>query len=263
MVPVWPSLNHHPPPRLPCAETYRRDLARIHDEGFRRYTDQAVTGALAAVADTIAPGGRVVELGCGAGRLLRALLDAGYEATGVDASAELLALAATRVPADRLTESSWVDVDVPSCDSVLAFGEVLGYLTDPRAGRPALRALFSRVAGALRPGGLLMFDLAGPGRSATVGRRFWEGDGWLMTNDTWLDGPRTLVRTMSSFTLEAGGANWRRDDEEHRLGLLSVGEITDDLRAAGLVDVASLDRLPGTDVELPPGLGLFSARAPA
>ena len=44
-------------------------------------------------------GGRVLEVGCGSGRDLQALVEAGFDAEGVDACAALLAEAGSRFPA--------------------------------------------------------------------------------------------------------------------------------------------------------------------
>src|SRR5690242_10389507 len=44
------------------------------------------------------PGMRVLDLGCGSGRDLNALLEAGYSAVGIDASAEMVRQAERRFP---------------------------------------------------------------------------------------------------------------------------------------------------------------------
>ena len=59
------------------------------------------TGSTAAryFAQSFLPGSRVLDIGCGTGRDLSALLAAGYDASGVDACPEMLAAAAQRYPA--------------------------------------------------------------------------------------------------------------------------------------------------------------------
>jgi 2-polyprenyl-3-methyl-5-hydroxy-6-metoxy-1,4-benzoquinol methylase len=51
------------------------------------------------------PGSRVLDVGCGSGRDLQALLDAGYDARGIDATQEMLREAKNNYPtlATRLT----------------------------------------------------------------------------------------------------------------------------------------------------------------
>lgn len=51
-----------------------------------------------------AAGDPVLELGCGTGRIVREIAAAGYRVTGVDASAEMLAIARDMVTADQVDE---------------------------------------------------------------------------------------------------------------------------------------------------------------
>jgi 2-polyprenyl-3-methyl-5-hydroxy-6-metoxy-1,4-benzoquinol methylase len=54
------------------------------------------------------PGSRILDIGCGSGRDLQALLDAGYDATGIDATQEMLRQAKANYPtlATRLTRDT-------------------------------------------------------------------------------------------------------------------------------------------------------------
>jgi hypothetical protein len=70
------------------------------------------------------------------------------------------------VPEARVERASAYDASVPAgCVAVLAIGEVLSYLADPRAGMEALERLTERVHRSLAPGGMLLFDLIAPGRN--------------------------------------------------------------------------------------------------
>jgi SAM-dependent methyltransferase len=72
----------------------------------------------------VSRGARILDLGCGSGRDLNNLIDAGYDAFGVDASAEMLSQARRRFPqlSDRLTLDQLPQLaSVPdqSCDAIL------------------------------------------------------------------------------------------------------------------------------------------------
>ena len=68
---------------------------------------------------------------------------------------------------------------LPPGSRVIAVGEVLGYLGGDATSDGLLGPVVERAAAMLRPGGLLMFDLAAPGRAAGSVQRGWtEGPGW-------------------------------------------------------------------------------------
>lgn len=55
-------------------------------------------------------------------------------------------------------------------------GECFNYSFDPRNNRAQLRRLFRRIYEALRPGGVLVFDIVQQGRVPGGSRRnWWEG----------------------------------------------------------------------------------------
>src|SRR5690606_18818195 len=112
-----------------------------------------------------------------------------------------------------------------------------------------------RVRRALFPGGLLLFDLAGPGRAGPDGSSGWtEGDGWAVGYRA-REQAGVLVREIATFTREEDG-RWRRSDETHRLRLHEPADVLERLRRAGF----SAHTLRGyDDVELPPGWTAFAA----
>jgi SAM-dependent methyltransferase len=206
---------------------YDDDLAYIHDQG---YTDIAEAAA-ASVLELLAPRASVVELGCGSGVTARQLTDAGHEVLGVDQSPALVALARRRAPRADFRVGSFVSEPIPECDAVLAIGEVFNYLFDERNTRAALPSLFARIHTALRPRGLLVFDLAAPGLVPAGRSRTWTaGPNWAVLAENHEDG-ELLTRRITSF--RERGAGYRRSDEVHRQRLYRPGEILALLRAAG------------------------------
>jgi len=237
---------------------YGRDLAHVHDDG---YGDVAAAGAatlLEALRDAGIDGGLVVELGAGSGVAARAFAEAGFDVLGVELSEDFVALARERAPSARFVQGSLWDAELPECAAVASFGECLSYATDPRAGRAGLARLFERARAALRPGGLLIFDVMTPSGARDVGWR--EGPGWIVcfaaTEDT---ERRTLERRIVVF--REAGDGYRRTDEVHRVVLYEPEEVGADLTAAGF----EVRRLDGYGPGLPfrAGVAGFLARKAA
>ena len=76
------------------SESHYRDAAYYDQAYRRRREDRAWYVALAK--ERLRPGGRVLELGCGTGRISVALAEAGFSVVGVDAMAPMLKQAEAR-----------------------------------------------------------------------------------------------------------------------------------------------------------------------
>jgi SAM-dependent methyltransferase len=219
-------------------DAYGEDLAYVHDAGHGDAARAAAPELLRRLREAGFAGGTVVDLGCGSGIWAADLLAAGYDVVGVDQSAELLAIARRRAPAAELVRASLWEVDLPPCVAVTAISEVLSYAFDPRAERPA--PLFERVHAALARGGLLLFDVLGPGVVGTQPRRLWrDGDDWVVLSEATEDaGARLLTRRIVVFRRD--GAAWRRNDEVHVQHLHDPDALLAAVRAAGF-DAQRLD----------------------
>ena len=230
--------------------SYGEDLAYIHDTGHGEFARRAAPAVLKLLRDARIDDGLVVELGCGSGILARALTRAGYDVLGVDQSAHMLRIARRRAPRARFRRASLFDVTLPPCAAVTAIGECFNYLFDKTNTLRALSRLFRRIRGALQPGGLLIFDVATPGRGGGAGTRQKNvhGRDWAILLETEEDARRrTLRRRIVSF--RKLGQLYRRCEEVHRLRLYRPDQITAELRRAGF-DVRVLRgygpaRLPG------------------
>jgi SAM-dependent methyltransferase len=102
----------------------------------------------------------IVDLGCGTGLLTREMAGRGYTMTGIDPSAEMLAVARRGQHADRV---EWIHGDtaaVPArhADLALMSGHVAQFFVTDDAWADALTALHA----ALRPGGTLAFESRNP-----------------------------------------------------------------------------------------------------
>lgn len=213
---------------------YGSDLAYIHDAGFLALAEQATPLVVTLLRERGIAGGEIVELGSGSGATAAALAEAGHDVLGIDASRAMVELARSRAPGARFRLGSWTDAEIPRCDAVLAIGEVLGYTGAAKGTKAELRSLFGRVAAALRPGGLFVFDLATPGRvPGGEHSAFRVGPDWAIFYGASEDarGAR-LVRRITTFRRIGGGATYRRSEEVHRLRLWYPDDVKTMLREA-------------------------------
>ncbi|GGB16360.1 SAM-dependent methyltransferase [Flexivirga endophytica] len=139
-----------------------------------------ITGE-ARLADTLLPrSGRVLDAGCGMGRIAAALEEAGHDAYGVDLDAELLAQAGKTYPALPVAQVRLEDVspdslaaqEFPSAyDLIVCVGNVMTFLAEDSE-RPVLAALRTVVT----PEGRLLVGFHQGGGS---GRRNYPADEFI------------------------------------------------------------------------------------
>jgi SAM-dependent methyltransferase len=174
-------------------EAYAARIAAIAATGKDMHGEARFCQAL------VAPGARILDAGCGTGRVATRLSELGFDTAGTDVDASMLAVA-QRVPGVRwhLDDLATLDLSAlePPFDLVVAAGNVFPFLapgTGPR--------VLARLAAHLVPGGLLVsgfgLDRAHlPGPAAIVdladydawcaaaglypaGRHAtWDGDAW-------------------------------------------------------------------------------------
>ncbi|MBJ7458710.1 MAG: methyltransferase domain-containing protein [Thermoleophilaceae bacterium] len=214
---------------------YRAALAQIHDDGFGFIATGAAKVLLAGLKLNGLREGLVVELACGGGISSRMIVDGGFDVLGYDMSPDMIELARERVPEGRFEVTSLYDAELPGCVAVTGIGEAFNYRFDERAGFDSMCAVFDRVHAALVPGGILLFDVAQPGRAMPrLERTTWEGAGWVVTSET-IEAPGTnmLERRITSTRAE------EVDVEIHRLALYEHEAVFEALRATGF-DPATL-----------------------
>jgi SAM-dependent methyltransferase len=109
-------------------------------------------GEAALVARLVPPGSRVLDAGCGTGRVAVRLHELGYAVVGVDFDEAMVAVARERAPDLAWHVADLAALDLGSMfDLVVAAGNVV-----PLAGAAALPALTGRLVRHLRPGGLVV-----------------------------------------------------------------------------------------------------------
>ena len=183
-----------------------------------------------------------------------ALQRAGYKAVGIDRSAAMVRLARHAAPGARLIQGSVWTTPLPQCSAVTALGEVVSYLP---AGSPT--ALFRRIARALEPGGMLVFDAVVTDGGPPMSYRLWnaapDGSWYVLVNVAESVARRRLRRDITTFRRERG--IWRRLVERHELRVSETREIVAALRSAGFS--VRVGRAYGRQ-RLPPRRAAFFAR---
>lgn len=239
---------------------YGDDLAYIHDAGFTALAQLAADRLLEEVHRDDSERGLVVEVGCGPGVTAARLLAAGFDVVGIDSSPSMLALARKRAPRATFVEGSFISAEIPPCDAVIAVNEVFNDLSDSANTPKALERVFARVFKALWPGGVFLFDMAGPGRIPGDGtaRSQWVGGDWGLLVDA-VENAKRGILTRTITTLRKTPKGIVQTEEVHRQRLVAAAKVLEMLRKAGF-RARSLQGYDGN--RFAPGHSVFLARRP-
>jgi SAM-dependent methyltransferase len=178
--------------------------------------------------------GLVVDLGCGSGILSQAIVDAGYDVLGIDLSPAVIERARARVPGGTFRVESLLTAELPPCIAVAAVGECFNYRFDGRQSPVALTDRFRQIHRVLKRDGVLLFDVAEPGRVPRGGpyRVFVETPDWAVLVVAEEDRSRRML-TRRITTFRRVDTLFRRDQETHELRLIPRAELTEGLRKIG------------------------------
>jgi SAM-dependent methyltransferase len=144
-----------------------RELARLYDLEYRSYTEDIdfyTQYALLLDPERRLP---VMELGCGTGRVLLALTEAGFQVIGVDQSPGMLALLREKAESSNLLERITLEeTDMASLSAEAPGGvnmafcalNTFAYLPSTEEQLAMLRGVRARLV----PGGILILDLTPP-----------------------------------------------------------------------------------------------------
>jgi SAM-dependent methyltransferase len=152
--------------------------------------------------------GPILELGCGTGRLLLPLARAGFNVTGVDKSAAMLARARKRLAAEadvvrarvNLIEAGMSDLELAGEDDRYGLA-IIPFNTFMEMDPEQMRGALARIGRYLQPEGRLFIDVANPVAVAQT-----PNDGMLTLEDTVVD-PETgdLVLRLARNWLDDAG----------------------------------------------------------
>lgn len=144
--------------------SYGDGFADVYDEWYADVTDVAAT--VARMVDLAGPGGRVLELGVGTGRLAVPMASAGLQVVGIDSSEAMLARLAAADPGRRVDSrrGDMVDdlPDGPFDVALVAYNTIFNLLD-----ASLQRRCFAEVAVRLGPGGAFVVEAHVPGDDST------------------------------------------------------------------------------------------------
>jgi ubiquinone/menaquinone biosynthesis C-methylase UbiE len=152
--------------------SYQRFAEAYDWAGSLDFSQQAFRRILALCRERGLRPGRHLDLGCGTGTLAILMAQAGWEVIGVDLSEAMLAQAKQKAQeagqAVALVQQDMRDLRIsqPVC-LVTSFYDTLNHLLFAED----MESTFRRVAGALLPGGLFVFDV----NTEATFRRVWGG----------------------------------------------------------------------------------------
>ena len=182
----------------------------------------------------------ILDVCCGTGYLAALLTARGYRVIGLDTSREMLAYARANAPAAEFVLGDAASFRLPGArDAAVSTFDSLNHLLEPAA----LEAAFGNIAAALRPGGLLAFDmLLEEAYQTRWGESFAlvRDDHLLTITGATFDSHTRIARiTVTMFRLIDGV--WRRSDVTIEERCYSPDEISTALELAGFGEVLCYD----------------------
>lgn len=129
-------------------------IGERYDDVFPHKSGQII--ATQWVIDRLAPGARVLDLGCGTGVPTAGMLaETGLEVVGIDVSTEMLTLARRNVPTGRFVAMDAMELDgsLGDFDAVTAFFSLL------MLRRADIPRVLRRIRGVLRPGAVVAIGM--------------------------------------------------------------------------------------------------------
>ena len=215
------------------------DFARFYDSLMEdaRYPERA-DYLLEICACFSHPVGDCLDLACGTGSLTGELYRRGVNVTGADISADMLTVAADRFPEIRFVCQPMQALELPVLvDTVVCTLDSVNHLTEDED----VQETFCRVAQALNPGGLFVFDV----NTLYKHREILGDNAYTIENETvfcaWqnvLCEDNATVEILLDFFEEQEDGSYRRYSEQFCEKAYSGEQLRQMLASAGLETLA-------------------------
>ncbi len=193
---------------------------------------------------------KVLDLACGTGSITVPMAKMGYEMTGIDLSAEMLALAQKKAEEARVrirfSEQNIALFDAGvDYDAAICSFDGYNYLTSPKD----VVSSFSRVFESLCAGGLFIFDVSTPYKYEHIladNAFVYEYDDLFLSWQNYYRPKAALCDFYLTFFLQ-DGSRWRRVDETQRQRRYALPRLVKMLKDAGFSVLETV-----SDVEFSP-----------
>lgn len=164
-----------------------------------KYAAQKIGAMEKAVLPHVPAGAKMLDLCCGTGQLVAALVERGYRVTGFDGSADMLRHARNNAPEASFIEGDARDFNLEGdFDGVVCTSASLNHMQEVGD----LRGVFQSVNRSLKAGGIFVFDVNHPAQMA----RYWSGrtmEGEIGPDHAWAITPAYDPATkQGSFTVD-------------------------------------------------------------
>lgn len=143
------------------------NIASQYDAYREPFNNEAELNELMSLVE---PGGHVLDAGCGSGVVTQALVDKGFQVTGIDISQKMIGIARKRIPDAEFIvgDMAALDFDDETFDGIVSTYAVFHI---PRTKHFSLFQDFHRI---LRKGGAILFSIGSKEMDGTDG--VWEWD---------------------------------------------------------------------------------------
>lgn len=213
-------------------------FAWVYNKEWGEHTLKFCPMLEAVVLPKLPPEAHMLDLCCGTGRLAHWLTERGYHVTGIDGSEAMLNFARENAPeAEFITADAREFTLPPAFHAVISTFDSLNHILDP----DELTLAFRNAHAALKPGGMLFFDMnTRSGYFDNWPRHFKivEDDHVCVWRTHYDDDTRMAYWDMTMFRLQD---TWVRTDFQLIQRAYEENEIHQALTAAGFVDILVFD----------------------